>query len=232
MTLATFFVLLTNSVYASPSEISIPDILSKPIVERAQEIRELKDEGHRLLASAAFDVRNGLQLRWRALTTMGRLGVEEFRAEIERALSSREWFMRNAGLIAIQNSDRDLALRWSTRLLSDPALVVRTQAVRNLIQIDGREAEGKLWEQVFSRSNFRGQESLWVRGHIAEALAHFASKGRVKNFQRLLLDPDRRLHKWAIMGLENSTGIKMGGKTVPLDVRREQWLERLGAREI
>jgi HEAT repeat protein len=225
-----FLFMLTNCVYANP--ISVPDILTKPIAERVKEFRDLRDDGHKILSAAAFDVHNNLQLRWRALTTMGRMNADEFQKDLEKALLSREWFMRNAALIAIQNSAREVALRWSTKLLNDPALVVRTQAVRNLIQIDGREAESKLWEQMFSRANFRGNESLWVRAHIAEALARFGLKGRTENFHRLLLDPDRRLHKWAILGLENSTGMKMGDKNVPLEVRREQWLERLGAQEI
>ena len=214
------------------AEISIPDVLTKPIESRVQWFQALGEKGKQMLSMAAFDTNSGLQLRWRALTTMGRMGADHFRKEFERALTSRDWYMRNAALIALQNGEREFALKWSTRLLDDPALVVRTQAVRNLIQLDGREAEGKLWSQVFSRSNFRGGESLWVRAHLAEALARFTSPGQAKKFERLLLDPDKRLHKWAIMGLENTTGIRIGGKNVPLEVRREQWLERLGAQEI
>jgi hypothetical protein len=46
------------------------------------------------------------------------------------------------------------------------------------------------------------------------------------------MDPDERLHKYAIQGLEAATGIQLGGKDLPVSVRRSQWLNRLGVEEI
>lgn len=208
-------------------------LLTQKIDERVKQFRELKDEGgYRFLSRTAFDKSNGLQTRWRALTTMGRLDPHLFRKDLDKALASSEWFMRNAALIALQSDDHARAVRISAKFIDDPALVVRTQAVRNLIQLGARETEPLLWQKIFSTKNFRGKESLWVRVHMAEALAVFAGPGRAKNFQRLLMDPDERLHKWAIMGLENTTGFKLGGKDLSTEIRRQQWLSRLGVEEI
>lgn len=207
-------------------------LLGLPIEQRVKEFKNRKDTSYAFLSHTAFDAKNGLQARWRALITMGRLDPQYFRKDLDKALTGREWFMRNAALIALQTDDRARAIEWSSRLITDSALVVRTQAVRNLIQLEARESEPLLWEEIFAKKNFKGRQSLWVRVHMAEALAHFASPGRAKGFQRLLMDPDERLHKWAVMGLENSTGIKMSDKSVPVEIRRQQWLSRLGVQEI
>ena len=227
---------LLLSFLICPAALASPEmqiLLTQPIDTRVREFKALKNEGgYAFLSRMAFDKHNGLQTRWRAITTMGRLDAKGFQKDLDRALSSSEWYMRNAALIALQTDERPRAIKMSLKLIDDPALVVRTQAVRNLIQLDARETEPKLWEKIFSHKNFRGQESLWVRVHLAEALANFASPGHIKSFQRLLMDPDERLYKYAIQGLENTTGIKLGGKDLPVSVRRQQWLNRLGVEEI
>ena len=203
-------------------------LLGKPMPERLKEFRKEPKATYQLLSQTAFDQTQNLQLRWRAITTMGPLDAGYFEKDLEKALKNKEWFIRNAALIAILNEPHDVAVKWSTELLKDPALMVRTQAVRNLVGLEAKEAEGLLWQQIWDKKNFRGQESLWIRAHIAEALARMATQGSVKAFQRLILDPDPRLHKWAILGLEKSTGFKLSSKQEPLEVQRQKWLARLG----
>ncbi len=206
--------------------------LNLPMQERVAQFKHWRAQSFPFLSRTAFDSKRGLQTRWRAITTMGRVDPVYFQKDLERALNNPEWFVRNAALIAIQSDEREKAVSWSMRLVTDPALVVRTQAVRNLVQLQARESEALLWQQIFAPRNFRGNQSLWVRVHMAQALAHFASRGAVKSFQRLLLDRDERLHKWAIVGLENATGFKVGEGKVPVEIRRQEWLERLGMQEI
>lgn len=184
------------------------------------------------LALLATDPHLSIQSRWRAVVTMGRLNAKAFRAELDKALNSKEWFMRNSALIALQTDERERAVYWSTKLLTDPSLMVRTQAVRNLIGLDAREAEPILWQQLQAKHNYRGEQSLWIRAHIAEALSRFAMKGRARHFQNLLLDRDERLHKWAIIGLESVTGYKMSDRKEPVEVKRQKWLSRLGVEEV
>jgi len=227
--------LFTNLFFVSASAetlVSMESLLARPMNARLGEFRKLGDKAQIFLNQVAFDRRHSLLERWRAITTMGRLDPLLFRPQLDRALASPEWFMRNAALIALKNDERSRAVAWSQRMLEDKALVVRTQAVRNLIELNAREAEPILWEQISHRRNFRGSESLWIRTHIAEALARFAVQGRTKKFQRLLLDRDERLHTWAIIGLENSTGLKMSSGKEPLDIRRQKWLARLGVEAI
>lgn len=221
----------TATASAAPI-ISMDSLLERPMDQRVKDFRQAGAKGHDFLSKAAFDPRNNLQTRWRAVTTMGRLDPIGFRAPLEKALISNEWFMRNAALIALQTDERMHALAWSLKLLEDKALVVRTQAVRNLIELNAVEAEPLLWKQIHHRRNFRGHESLWIRTHIAEALAKLSGRGHAKDFQRLLMDRDERLYKWAINGLEKSTGIKMTSHQEPVEVQRQKWLARMGVDEI
>ena len=198
-------------------------------------VSELKKQSHaaaRYLRDTAFSENESLENRWRAVVTMGRMDPVHFRESLNQALQSRDWFMRNAALIALQTDERQRAVSWSARLLADKALVVRTQAVRNLVLLEAKETEPLLWKAIASPVNFSGEQSLWIRESIAEALARFAVKGRNKAFEGLLLDRDERLHKWAIAGLEASTGLKMSGDDEPVEIRRQKWLSRLGVQEI
>jgi hypothetical protein len=217
---------------AAEAVVSFESLLAQPIQQRVSGFAAHSDKGFVFLSKTAFDAKQSLQTRWRAVTTMGRLDPVRFHSDIDRALNSREWFMRNAGLIALLSDRRARAVTWSTKLLNDPALMVRTQAVRNIIALNARETEPILWKLIYDRRNFNGHSSLWIRAHMAEALAKFAGPGRTKKFERLLLDEDPRLYKWAIAGLEASTGMRMSDSKEPVERRRQQWLARLGIQAI
>ncbi len=208
-------------------------LLMQPMEQRLPEFRREPQKSYSFLLKTAFDQTKSIQLRWRAVTTMGRLDPVQFKPTLERALKSREWFMRNSALIAILNQPREFALMWSMKLVKDPSLMVRTQAVRNLVGLNAHEAEDLLWQQLWDKRNFHKNESLWVRAHMAEALARLsAGPGRARKFQRLIMDPDDRLHRWAVMGLEKSTGLKLSHGHEPIDVQRQKWLSRLGVEAI
>jgi HEAT repeat protein len=204
-------------------------LLAKPLPERLEAIRKDPKAIYQQLSQAAADENQALQTRWRALTTMGALDYGHFRKDLEKALKSKDWYARNAALIAILNAPRETALKWSMELLKDPSLMVRTQAVRNLVGLQAKEAEGILWAEMWNKHNFRGQESLWIRAHIAEALARMAEPGNPRSFERLIQDPDPRLYKWAIMGLEKRTGFKLSHQQEPIEIQRRKWLAKLGA---
>jgi hypothetical protein len=207
-------------------------LLGKPMPERLQTLKQSPQTGYQQLSKIAFDESQNLQIRWRAITTMGPLDPLYFKPDLEKALKSKEWFLRNAGLISVLNTSRNEAMKWSVELLKDSSLMVRTQAVRNLVGLQAKEAEAILWSEMWDKKNFRGRESLWIRAHIAEALARMADPGNPRSFQRIIMDPDSRLHKWGIMGLEKRTGFKLSHKQEPVEIQRQKWLARLGVETI
>nr|HMN69394.1 hypothetical protein [Bdellovibrionales bacterium] len=142
ISLLAFFCLQSHATVS----ISPEHLLESPIETRVREFKAQGDQGVRSLRAIAFDKKQPLRLRWPALTTIGRWDAIHFRDDLDRALASPDWFMRNAALIALKNDERTRAVAWSMKLLSDPALVIRTQAVRNLIDLSAIEAEPDLWK--------------------------------------------------------------------------------------
>lgn len=213
---------------------TMAQILREPIDQRVESFRELGSTASTaFLIKTAFDPHEVLQMRWRAITTMGRLDPARYEKEMDRALRAPEWFLRNAALIGLLTAERTRAVGWSIRLLEDPALVVRTQAVRNLIALNAREAEPLLWREIYDHRNFTSNHhGLWIRAHIAEALSKFAGPGRAKAFQRLLMEDDPHLYKWAVNGLEASTGMRLSDRNEEPELRRRKWLARLGVESI
>jgi HEAT repeat protein len=220
---------LSQLAHAAPL-LSIDTVLDQPLAQRVSVLERLD---HRRVADdlvrAAFDPARPLRRRWRAVTTMGKLDAREFRPALDRAGRAPEWFLRNAALIARLNDERDEAVAATVRALDDPALMVRTQAVRNLIHFDAHFTTPKLWRALADRRNFspRG-ESLWIRAHIAEAIAHFARPGRAPELRRLLEDDDERLHRWGVRALERTYGLGSSGPNDSVSTARRQWLQRFG----
>jgi HEAT repeat protein len=78
-------------------------------------------------------------------------------ADVKRALKSNQWFMRNAGLIALNSINPDLAFDEAKKQLDDPALVVRSAAVdllsKHKSQEKGAEVRELLWKELHAKRN-------------------------------------------------------------------------------
>ena len=176
------------------------------------------------LHSIALDKNQNLKLRWRAITTMGELSPIKSKPYLEKLLTNKHWFLRNAAMIAISHADRPTAIGWAEKMLSDRSLMVRTTAVQTIKKIRGIELQDKLWEKINNKQNFHRGKSLWIRKHMADALASFAIKGEEKKFLRLLLDRDARLHPFALRALRKITGEKIAVNK-NLSERRTAWIK-------
>jgi len=206
------------------------EILMLPLKERLMRLKTIDGVRDRLRL-LAFDTHEGLDVRWRSLTALGTLACKSYRWEIEEALKSKEWFMRNAGLLAILHDERNVAIQWSKKLLHDPALVVRTQAVKNLMELRA-ESRDEIWSGLFAKENFHEARGLWVRGYMAQALALWATRTDEKRFLRLLMENDPVIQHWAVVGLERATGIKMSNADEPIALQKRKWLARLSSDQI
>ena len=116
--------------------------------------------------------------------------------------------------------------------MKDSALVVRTQAIKNLIQLDAREVRDEIWTDLYSKLNFQNNHGLWIRVHMAKALAQWARPEDQKRFLKLLMDPDRGIQKWAVFGLERSTGLRVSDPSEPILLQKQKWLSKLSSEQI
>jgi HEAT repeat protein len=175
------------------------------------------------LRRLAFNDDTALGLRWQAFMAMVQLGEKESLPEVQTALESPDWFMRDAALRVLPNLDRERAYRAGVDKLHDSALVVRSSAVDALAKIKNPNCTEDLWKELYSKENFIRHQSLWIRKHIVEALAEIAPRGSEAKFIKILDDSDSRLFAPAIKGLERVTGKKLGAENVPPVYRRYYW---------
>lgn len=160
------------------------------------------------LEEVAFDTKQSLADRWRAITVIARVFPEEGQAVLERAMQSPEWFLRNAAAVGLKFGPRAWAIKWARILMHDPALVVRTSAVEVLQALGAIEAEDLLWEKLYASENYSKGQSLWIRRHIAQTLSKFARPGQEAAFQKMLNDKDASLHPVALKALNRLAGIE------------------------
>ncbi len=199
-----------------------------PFENRIQALKELGPQGLVELERLAFDESQTLSIRWKSLTSLARLQGPKGLKVLEKAIARPEWFMRNAAVVASVNLDRRKALEWSRQLLSDEALVVRTAAVQNLVTLGSRGEKDLLWKELNAPRNFRAGKSLWIRRHIAKALSDSADSSDSARFAKMLQDQDARLHAWAVVGLERSTGQLLGVPGSPIKQKRQLWMAQMG----
>lgn len=170
-----------------------------------------------------FDPASKIESRWRAVTSVGAIGGKLAIPELERASRAKSWELRSAALVSILGIDKRVGAEWSRRLLNDPALMVRLQAVQSLQEIGDRESIPLLWKELGERRNFHRGESLFIRPRIVEALAQIEGRGSAGKFIAVLDDPDSKLHLPAMRGLARVTGARIGEDEFDLNRRRAIW---------
>ncbi len=232
-------VLGTNAVAAVPasrqeSMVPVPsskaalmratkEALRMPIGERIETLQQQGPQGYRNLVGLMMDDAQPMETRWKAVTSVGLIGRAESKPELERALKHNEWYMRNAGLVAMVGADRASASRWAKALLSDKAAIVRAAAVDAIVEMRDTSSKELLWKKLYAKENFRHGKSLFVRKRILEALTHLEGPGREQKFVQILSDKDESLHPYAIAALEKITNQSLGANTEPTKIRRELW---------
>lgn len=222
--IAVFPLLFSVSAFAAPMKPHTPKI-SSPLhsnlyqdvkthlahspEKRSLVLRSMGKEAKQALAEISFEKAETLGVRWKALVAMGRLDPKFAQPHLEAALLSNEWFMRNAALVVVSYGDRDWAIKKARVAMHDPALVVRTAAVKVLGDVRAREAAPLLWEKLNASENFRRGESLWIRPIIGETLALMARPEDKAAFQKLLNDKDPKVKLHAQVALDKINGVKL-----------------------
>jgi HEAT repeat protein len=211
----------------APATVSLSktaEILNLPLENRVLALREQGESGYRNLVHLMFDEHQDLDTRWRSITAVARLAGALSKPELEKARHRREWFMRNAALVAMTEVDRTAALEWAKELIDDKALVVRAAAVDVIADLGGVEDNSLLWSKLNERINFRGNQSLFIRRRILETLAKNTEPGSEGRFIQVLHDRDESLHPMAIAALEKLTHQHLGKSKEPLAFRKTYWL--------
>ncbi len=199
------------------------EALKLPGNSRMEFLAKLGPKAYKELMTVAFDSNYGMKVQWRALTAMAMLGKTNAIPEMERALQHKDWYLRNAGLVVINEIKPSKAREWAKKLMSDPSLIVRTEAVSVLRKNKDLGSRGLLWEKLYDKQNFRGSQSLWVRRHIVETLSEMKTKGDEMKFLKVLDDKDKSLHPAALSALESLTQKHLGEPHDSVNQKAKLW---------
>lgn len=154
---------------------------------------------YQTLKRKAFSDSFDMSERWKSIIEMSQIQHKERLPDLKKALKSQTWFIRNAAILALDQVDTNLAETEAIKLLSDPALVVRSAAVEVLAKrIRSSELARKaLWSELNDKQNIIQKESLWIRPQIIQHLAKFPLKSDKSLFYSLLADSNAQVQSIA-----------------------------------
>lgn len=150
--------------------------------------------------------------RWTALLNASNIARGTEVNEIKKFAENKEWYLRNASLVALKRINPSLAEQEAMKLLSDKALVVRSAAVEIVSEKMTDQNKMALVEQLDKAYNFNRNSSLWIRKQILEKIANVATSKDQAIFVKNLFDQDRKISELSANTLEKLTGKKMARK--------------------
>ena len=182
------------------------------------------------LRKISFSDQYSVKLRWKAFMALTRIGGRDSLPEIEQALKSNDWFMRNAGLLALEQVHFMKAARRAKKIfVQDKALLVRSKAIEVLRNSPTRKTRQLMWRELYADKNYYRGKSLWIRNHIARFLADYGKKSDLKSFLELLQSDDledRDLKPLVLPAVERLLGIREK-KNMGREARVAFWTQRL-----
>ena len=93
-------------------------------------LSNLGEQSYKELSAIAVSSQKDMDLRWRAIVSLGMLYPKTSQKNLVEWLQSKKWFIRNAAIIGLSHGDIDALKPQLIKIMDDPALVVRTSAVQ------------------------------------------------------------------------------------------------------
>ncbi len=169
-----------------------------------------------------------MSARWQALVKAAENANYEQLAQIKEFATNKDWYMRNATLVALSKNNFNHAYEEAGKLLQDKALVVRSAAVDVISSKYNRESRDLLAAELSKPYNFSKKQSLWIRSKIFNIIAVKASADDRSFFTKYLFDSDAKIVKSAVATLERMTDVRFSSKNQVNDwrdyVKKNGWL--------
>jgi HEAT repeat protein len=175
-------------------------------------IPENMNEDYSSQIRIAKDKQLPMSARWKALTKAAELARYEQISEIKSFAKSKEWFMRNATLVALEKINVNHAMEEAQMLLKDKALVVRSAAVDVIASRYTISNRDMLAKELVQPYNFKKKQSLWIRPKIFNIIAAKATIEDRNFLTRYLFDTDEQIVKSAAASLERITDVHFDEK--------------------
>jgi len=111
--------------------------------------------------------------RYFAIQTAAQLGGVEAESHLKPLLNDSSWMVRSASLNSLMKIRANLDAKEWKKLLKDPALVMRSQAVRAVATAQPDQAADWLIELLQDQNNFRNGRPEWVSFEALKTLPQF-----------------------------------------------------------
>ena len=154
-----------------------------------------------------------LSLRWKALLLASENATTQEIPLILEFSKDKDWFMRNATLVALEKMGTDIVYDKAKEMMTDKALVVRSAAAEILIKLNSVDVRRIFSEELSKKYNFNGSASLWIRPQMLKHLAENPSAEERGFFVQILHEKDQQMASISTQALEKLTGIRFSGKT-------------------
>ncbi len=184
--------------------------------------------------NSAENEKLGMSSRWSALIKAAKVAKleqvdhPEKLEQIRKFSESKEWYMRNASLVALNKISPLIAMREAKKLIYDKSLVVRSAAVEIISTNLSEENKTILASEMTKAYNFHKTSSLWIRKQIVEKMSLAASLSDRDFFIKGLFDSDSEIAHMSARILSKITGETIQGTRVVEKwqalVKQNKWL--------
>lgn len=166
---------------------------------------------------AQFKLANNTALpmtaRWKALMQASEVADSIQIQKIMNFSKDKDWFMRNASIVALEKMGTDLVYDQAKSLITDKALVVRSAAVEQLSKLTSSEVRKIFSEELSKKYNFNGTSSLWIRPQIMKYLVQRPTAEEKSFFVKYLYEKDEQMAVLSTEALQKLTNIRFSGAT-------------------
>jgi len=146
--------------------------------------------------------------RWTALQKATTLASGEDFFKVVAFGDSKDWFMRNASLVALDKSGSDMVYDQAKKLITDKALVVRSASADILMRLNSDEVKRIFSAELEKKYNFNGKSSLWIRKQMMVHLVRNANTNERDFYVKYLYDQDVEIAALSSKALEKITKIR------------------------
>ena len=188
------------------------DVLSMPLSNQKQLLKPVKKTIDRLL-QVAGDTNLSLDLRWKSIMALGFLEGQSITPSYLALANSKEWFVKNGLLIAMDENNHPQRYNVAKKLVKDPSLIVRSTAFDILMQEPTHR--DLLWEELFSAQNIKKKHSLWVRPKIIHYMNQNPMTHERALFEKLSKETEPDIVTMANKGLQKIKAMS-ANETAPI----------------
>ncbi len=151
--------------------------------------------------------------RWKALLLAAESADSAQFQKVIAFSKDKDWFMRNATLVALEKMGTDLAFDKAKELISDKSLVVRSAAADLLIRLNSSDVRKIFSEELTKKYNFNGQTSLWIRPQMMKYLVETPTADERDFFVKYLHEKDPQMALLSTEALQKLTNVRFSGNT-------------------